>query len=183
MFGQMPAHRAVAILLVALLHLVLLWLLIRATGFHVTAPLVFREQPITLWLQTAPKEKPPQPEPKTKEKPEGAAPVTRSIGPPIPAPTGAPPASDYNGLRALGRYLTNCTAGNYESLSRRDLAHCLGNRWGKPGEAPLRLGIEPPSEWKAQLDERKKPARKLEKECPQGTPKSNLGLPCYNFAN
>lgn len=183
MIGQMPAHRAVAIALVALLHLLLLWLLLRATITHAPRVPVFREKPITVWLQTAPKEKPPQPEPEKKEKKEGAAPVTRSIGPPAPAPTGAPPDSEYNGIRALGRYLTNCSAGNYEQLSDRDLAHCLGNQWGKPGEGKLRLGAQPPSVWKRQMDQRKKPARKLEHECASDKPGSNLGLPCYDFAN
>lgn len=184
MIGQMPAHRAVAIALVALLHLILLWLLLRSTIMHVQPAPTLRAAPITLWLQTQLKEKPPEPEQKKKEKKEGAAPVTRSIGVPTPAPQGAPPATEYNGIRALGRYLTNCSDLKYENLSSRELAHCLGNQWGKPGEGgKLRLGAEAPSIWKKRMEEKRKPARKLEHECAQGSYNSNLGLPCYDFAN
>ena len=179
--GQSPAQRAIAVAAVLLLHVVLIWLLLRATIVHIAPPAIFRALPITIWLQTAPKPKPPEPNPQEKEEKEGPAPVERAIGPPLSAPAGVPPSEEYNGLRALGRYLNNCTAGNYEKLSAKEWAHCLGNQWQGPGEAPLTLGIESPSEWKTQMDKRKAPPRKVEHECDQGTLNSNLGLPCYDF--
>lgn len=186
MLGRVPPEKLVAIALVALLHLVLVWLLLKASLIEIAPRLIFHEAPITLWLQTAPEHKTPAPKPEEKPKTEkpAPAPVKRAIGPPIPAPSVAPPSSEYNGLRALGRYLNNCSAGNYGALSERDLAHCLGNIWGPPNETQrLRLGQEPPSVWKSEKDREKAPARKLETECPPGSPNSHLGLPCYHFAN
>lgn len=183
MLGQMPAHKAIAVAAVLLLHLVLLWFLLQARIITVSPPAIFREQPITLWLQTAIKPKPPELEQKKteKEKP-GPSPTEHAIGTPVPTPQGAPPASsDYNGLRALGRYLSNCSNAAYEKLSNKELAHCLGNQWKEKGEGPIGLGIEPPSEWKAQMDKKKAPIVPMEQECPQGTPNSNLGLPCFHF--
>ena len=181
LLSRFPPEKIVATALVALLHIVLIWFLLRATIVEVMPRLPTRVEPITIWLQAKPKPKPPEPKPEEKKKKEGPAPVTRSIGPPAPAPSGAPPAKDYNGLRALGRYLNNCGGGNYEALSNREWAHCLADQWAGPGEAPLTLGTEQPSEWKAQLDKKKAPPRKVEHECAQGTINSNLGLPCYNF--
>lgn len=179
--GQVPAHKAIAIAAVLLLHLVLVWLFLRATIVTLAPPHVLREEPITVWLRPAEKPKPPQPEEEKKK--EGPPLIERAIGPPIPAPSGAPPATEYNGLRALGRYLNNCSNADYEALSGRELAHCLGNRWQTLGEGPVGLGLESPSEWKAQLDKKKAPAKPFEHECPQGTLNSNLGLPCYDFGN
>lgn len=184
--GRVPPEKLVAIALVALLHLLLVWLLLRASLIEIAPRKIFHEAPITLWLQTAPEHKKPEPKPEEKPKKEkpAPAPVKRAIGPPVPAPSVAPPSSEYNGLRALGRYLNNCSAGNYEALSQRDLAHCLGNIWGPSNETKqLRLGQEPPSVWKTQKEREKAPPRKLETQCPVGSPNSNLGLPCYHFAN
>ena len=47
------------------------------------------------------------------------------------ADRGAPPGADYNGLRAFGRYLNNCSNLSYEDLSATELAHCLGNQLGQ----------------------------------------------------
>ena len=78
--GQPPAQRAIAIAAVVLLHLVLVWFLLRATIVEITPPAFFRELPITIWLQTSPTPKPPEPKAKEKKKEEGAVPVERAIG-------------------------------------------------------------------------------------------------------
>lgn len=181
--GHMPAHKAIAIAAVLLIHLVLIWFFLRATIVAVNPASTLREQPITIWLSPAEKPKPPVPEPEEKKKKEGPPLIERAIGPPLPAPSGAPPETEYNGLRALGRYLNNCSNANYEALSERELAHCLGNVWQAPGEARAGLGLEPPSEWKAQLDKKKAPPRKVEHECPLGSRNYQLGLPCFDFGN
>jgi hypothetical protein len=176
---RISPERAVAAALVVLLHLLLLWLLLRATITNVVPLAAFRPEAITIWLKPAPEKKKPKPE--EKKKPETVPPVTKfSI--PFSVPPAAPPASNYNGLRAFGRYLNNCSSGNYEALSSREWAHCLGNQWNAPGEATLTLGPEAPSEWKRQMDKRKKPAKPIEHECAQGSLNSNLGLPCYDFS-
>lgn len=179
--GQPPAQRAIAIAAVVLLHLVLVWFLLRATIVEITPPAFFRELPITIWLQTSPTPKPPEPKAKEKKKEEGAVPVERAIGPIFTAPSGAPSESEYNGLRALGRYLNNCSGGDYEALSAREWAHCLGNQWTGPTEAPVTLGIEAPSPWKLDLEKRKAPPAQVEHECDQNSFNEHLGLPCYTF--
>ena len=180
--SRFPPEKIAAAVLVALLHLVLVWLLLQATVTQIAPPPLFRALPITIWLKTSPTPKPPEPKPKEKKKERGPAPVRRAIGPILPAPSGAPPESDYNGLRALGRYLNNCSAGNYEALSPKEWAHCLGNQWTGSVEAPLVLGPEPDSPWKLELEKRKAPPRKVEHEC-ENSFNAHLGLPCYNYAN
>ena len=180
MLRQMPAHKAIAVAAVLLLHVLLIWALLSAK-IAVVAPAVFRELPITLWLQTSIKPAPLAPEKKKPEKEKQGPPIReRAIGAPVPEASHSPPASDYNGLRAFGRYLNNCSNAAYERLSSRELAHCLGNQWDKGDNAPLTLGIEPPSIWKDQMDKRKQPIKPFEHECAPGGLNSNLGLPCYN---
>lgn len=184
LLSRLPPEKLVAAALVALLHLVLIWFLLRATIIQVAPPALLRALPITVWLKPAPAPKPPQPKEKErKNKVEGAPPVSRAIGPILPAPSAAPPASEYNGLRALGRYLHNCSAGDYEALSTREWKHCLGNQWAGPAELPLRLAPEPQSRWKLELEKRKAPPRKVEHECDQNSFNAHLGLPCYNYGN
>ncbi len=179
--SRFPPEKIVATALVALLHIALIWMLLRATLVQVAPPPTFLPQPITLWLQKpAEKKEPPKPKPEEKPKPEAAAPVERAIGPPLPAPTGAPPGADYNGLRAFGRYLNNCSNLSYENLSAKELAHCLGNQWDKTGNAKVRLGTEAPSIWKDQMDKRKAPVKPFEHDCPPDKLNSNLSLPCFN---
>ncbi|MBU6444306.1 MAG: hypothetical protein KGR48_10385 [Alphaproteobacteria bacterium] len=179
---SVPPHRAVAIAAVLALHLLLIWLLLRATYVVITPPPLLRELPITLWL--APAEKPKPPKPQDKEKKEGETAVPHAITAPLSPPEGAPPTSDYNGLRALGRYMNNCSAGHYEALSQRELAHCLGNQWNEPGQRQgrLRLGKESDSIWKRQMDKKRAPAAPMEHECPLGSKNDQLGLPCF-FGN
>ena len=106
-------------------------------------------------------------------------------GPAVPAPIGAPPAVNYNGLRDLGSYMNNCSAGNYGALSERELAHCIGDLWDQPGrgQATFRLPKEPDSVWKRQKEKEKAPAPPGEHECKQGSLNSNLGLPCFDFGH
>ncbi len=182
MFGQRPAQRAIAVAAVVLLHILLMWLLLRATSIHLTLPPAFRELPITVYLQPAPKPKLPPAKPEQKKKVTLAPPVKRATGiAQPPAPAAPQPAQPYNGLMALGRYLNNCSSGNYEQLSSLEWAHCLGDQWPDPGERPLLLGAQAPSIWKTQKDQQKAPVQPFETQCPQNSPNSNLGLPCYNF--
>ena len=180
MSGPVPAQRAIAIAAVLALHLLLILFLLRATYVAVAPPPLLRELPITLWLAPAEKPKPPKPQ-EMEQKKQGETAVRHAITAPLSMPEGAPPPSDYNGLRALGRYMNNCSAGNYDALSRRELAHCLGNQWNEPGQgqARLRLGTEPDSVWKRQMDKRKAPVAPMEHECPLGSKNDQLGLPCF----
>lgn len=188
MFGQMPAQRAIAVAGVILLHILLIWLLLRATELHITLPPVIEQSPITIFLPTTPKPTKPVPKPKVKEKAKkpkkvpAVPPVKHAAGIPQPAAPSAPaPAEPFNGLRALGRYLNNCSSGNYQALSALDWAHCLGNIWPAPGERPLLLGAEPPSIWKTQKQRQKAPSKPFEHICDSSAPNANLGLPCYSF--
>ena len=177
--NRISPERAVATVLVILLHLVLVWLLLRATIIQITPKTLFEPKAITIWLKPAPEKK--KPEPQKEKKVVTPAPVQKLFGP-IVVPPSAPPPEQYNGLRSFGRYLNNCSAGNYEALSAKELAHCIGNKWTGPHGKSLRLGSEPSSPWKTQMEQKKKPSKPIEHECAQGSRNANLGLPCYDFS-
>jgi hypothetical protein len=185
--SRFTPERLVATVLVAALHLILVWILAEATLVRIAPHRNYHEEPITLWLQTAPKKLqplPPQPEEKEKKK-LIAPPVPNAAGPTIATPPPAAPQTpeEYNGLRALGQYLNDCSAMAYEDMNERDIAHCLRNEWAGPAAPKVGLGAEPASPFKAELDARKKPARQVEHACDQNSLNSNLGLPCYDFAH
>ena len=99
------------------------------------------------------------------------------IAPSAPAP--APPQGD---IRALGRYLYNCSGTYYEQLSPREKAHCLANQWNNQGPA-LTLGPAKPSPFDAVIARRNAAPVPMETPCPVDKPTANLGTPCYNFGN
>lgn len=194
---QAPVHnreRAVAGILVLLLHLVMLWLFL-SVKLHLfeLPPPSFRNDPITIWLplpHIAPApEAPIRADSKDKKRAlRVAPPVKKAEGMPQPPPKPASPEPglDYNGLRALGRYLNNCSGLYYEALSQHQVAHCLGNQWDipLPGEDPrLRLGAEAPSVWKDERDKRDAPAPPIAKDCAPSSRNSNLGLPCIDLTH
>ena len=82
-------------------------------------------------------------------------------------------------IRALGRYLYNCSGAYYDRLSPKEKAHCLENKWnGQEGPA-LTLGPAKPSPYDAVIAKRNAPAVPIEHPCPVDKPTSNLGLPCF----
>jgi|KBSMisStaDraftv2_1062788.scaffolds.fasta_scaffold06580_6 hypothetical protein len=107
----------------------------------------------------------------------------RAITPPaLEALPAQPETQEPQGdLRALGRYLYNCSGAYYERLSPREKAHCIENKWyGKEGPV-LTLGPAKPSPYDAVLAKRNAPAVPIERPCPTDKPTANLGMPCYDF--
>ena len=106
----------------------------------------------------------------------------RAIAPPsLIAPPTAPEQEQQGDMRALGRYLYNCTGQYFERLSPKEKAHCLENKFnGEEGPA-LTLGPAKPSPYDAVIAKRNAPVVPIEHPCPDDKPTSNLGLPCYDF--
>lgn len=185
---RLTPPRIAAIALVVLLHIVLLFLLFHAV--LVSAPVTqTNERQITIWL------KPPAAQPKPQaQQPPRKAPVVpipdldeilkklRSITlPETPSESGAGRPAPFNGIRALGEYLYNCSAGNYDKLNSAQWLQCIGGYLPRrPGA--IGLGVQADSLWKRQRDEAKKPGTPFESACPQGSLNSNLGTPCHNFS-
>ncbi len=185
--GRFTPQRLTAIGLVILLHIVVLFMLLQAGVIQVPPVLQFRET--TIWLQpVAPKKKPPQTQ-STEPAPTIIAPLPsieeflRRLDealqnlPPVARP--AEPA--FNGLRAFGEYMFNCSGAYYGRLSRRELDQCLGQYLPKKRAEPLGLGAEADSIWKRQRDQAREPEAPMEGPCAMGSFQSNLGLPCYNL--
>jgi hypothetical protein len=95
------------------------------------------------------------------------------------APPAQPEPQQQGDIRALGRYLYNCSGAYYDRLSPKEKAHCLENKWnGQEGPA-LTLGPAKPSPYDAVIAKRNAPAVPFEHPCPVDKPTSNLGFPCY----
>ncbi len=182
MFARLPARRAIAAGAVILFHLLLIFALIRITGIPIGLP-VIHENPLEIFFPSL----------KQKQKTETPPPPVvnpiyiplRAPPPPTPVLPPSTPQTNYNGLRALGRYLYNCSGAYYEELSEREWAHCLGNLWDVPAEAKEQAPVMPPakpSPFSIVVREPKKSAAPVERQCKLGEMNSNLGLPCYDFS-
>jgi hypothetical protein len=103
------------IVLYGLLHAVVVSLRPKATTQEIT--ILFPAQP-----KTEPKEKrePPPPSSVDEIPRENTAPIT------IPPLISKPHSTEEDGIGRLGRYLNNCSAGNYKALSDQEWADCLG---------------------------------------------------------
>jgi hypothetical protein len=184
MLAELRIRRAAAGGVVLLLHVVVLLALLAAFK-----PQLFQQtigtREITVSLPIVPETsgRPPQLPteiaPPALLVPEAPHPITLpSLEAPPPPTTEQQPQGD---IRALGRYLYNCTGLNYERLSAKEKAHCLENKFnGQEGPA-LTLGPAKPSPYDAVIAGRNAPAVPIEKPCPTDKPTANLGLPCLNF--
>jgi hypothetical protein len=108
--------------------------------------------------------------------------VPHAITPPsLEAPPVQREPEQQGDIRALGRYLYNCSGAYYERLSPKEKAHCIENKWnGQQGPA-LTLGPAKPSPYDAVIAKRNAPFVPIEKPCDVDKPTANLGLPCTNF--
>ncbi len=188
MFARLPTRRAIAASAVVLFHLLLIFALVKITELPIGIP-GLHENPLEIFFPTFIKKEAE----KEKRKPAPPVPVTRPIyipyqSQPLPA---VPPILERerepnrNGLRALGRYLYNCTGQFYEQLSEREWQHCLANQWDLPQTAKDRPPVLPkaqPSPFDLVIKERRKKPVPIEHQCKPGQMLSNLGLPCYDFS-
>ncbi|HEY1638207.1 MAG TPA: hypothetical protein VGF62_06760 [Rhizomicrobium sp.] len=183
MQAELRIRRAAAGGFVLLLHIVVLLALLAAFQ-----PQLFQQtigtREITVSLPIVPEtsRRPPQLPteiaPPTLLVPE----VPRAIT--LPSLEAPPPAAEQQpqgDIRALGRYLYNCTGLYYERLSAKEKAHCLENKFNGQEGPTLTLGPAKPSPYDAVIAGRNAPAVPIEKPCPVDKPTANLGLPCFSF--
>ena len=182
MQAELRIRRAAAGGIVLLLHVLVLLGLLAAFRPQLFQQVIgTREITVSLPVVPQPNERPQQPSavaPPTLLVPEAPRAIT------LPSLELPPPAAEQQpqgDVRALGRYLYNCTGLYYERLSAKEKAHCLENKFkGQEGPA-LTLGPAKPSPYDAVIAGRNAPAVPIEKPCPTDKPTANLGLPCLNF--
>jgi hypothetical protein len=183
MVDALQFRRATTGAAVLLLHnLVLLALLAAFQPHLLQQALGSREITITLPVHRTPQVE----EPARLPLPTFLSPETspRAITPPSLLAVPAAPEQEQQGdIRALGRYLYNCTGQYFERLSAKEKAHCLENKFnGQEGPA-LTLGPAKPSPYDAVIAKRNAPVVPIEHPCPDDKPTSNLGMPCYDFGS
>jgi len=184
MQAELRIRRAAAGGFVLLLHIVVLLALLaafRPQSFQQTIGTreITVSLPIVQETSRRPSQLPTEIAPPTLLLPE----VPRTITlPSLEAPPPPTPEQQPQGdIRALGRYLYNCTGQYFERLSAKEKAHCLENKFnGQEGPA-LTLGPAKPSPYDAVIAGRNAPVVPIEKPCPTDKPTANLGLPCLNF--
>jgi hypothetical protein len=183
MVGELRIRRAAAGAAVLLLHFLVLLVLLAAFRPHLLEQALGTRE-IIITLPVTPERRPaplqPQTAPPAFLAPE-LPPHAITLLPPT-APLPARPAEPQGDVRALGRYLYNCSGAYYERLSPKEKAHCLENKWeGQEGPA-LTLGPAKPSPFDAVIAGRNAPAVPIEKPCAVDKPTANLGTPCFDFA-
>jgi hypothetical protein len=188
MFARLPMRRAIAASVVILFHLLLLYALVKITELPVGIP-TLHENPLEIFFPSFIR----KPEDKEKHKPTPPVPITRPIyipyqsrsAPAVPPLVEQQKQQNQNGIRALGRYLYNCSSMYYEELSEREWQHCLANQWDLPDVAKSKPPVLPkaaPSPFDIVIKERRKKSVPIEHQCKPGQMLSNLGLPCYDFS-
>lgn len=184
MQAELGARRAVAGAVVLILHVLVLLALLAAFRPQLLQQ-VLGAREIFIALPVAERFR------RVPEQPSDIVPPTllvpnispRAITPPaLQSLTPSTPEQQPEGdIRALGRYLYNCTGAYYERLSPKEKAHCLENKWNGPEGPALTLGPAKPSPFDAVMTKRNAPFVPIEKPCPTDKPTANLGLPCYDF--
>jgi hypothetical protein len=174
---QKNLGRTLALLAVALVHLVLISLLvIPPTRLPVAHPRPALEVPLILAPISQPATAPPKvinakPKEKERAKPiELPTPIT--ILPPPPQATSEP-----NALRALGTALS-CGASRYEYLSVAEKKLCHRAPWTMPKDKSLFAVVPPPIELSDHLTGAEAEARIRDTASP--CPPTNTGLPCID---
>jgi hypothetical protein len=146
---------------VLVLHLLLILALLTTTG---VVPLRIGSAKEIMLILTSPQHRQePQSTPEPKIPEHVPLPMTTypafqpqaiTALPPLPKK----PTAAEGDIGALGRYLFNCSAENFEGLSQRDKAHCLANKWdNKKSEKPPLLGEAKPSQFDDVLIKRDAP--------------------------
>jgi hypothetical protein len=181
--AELRMRRAATGAAVLLLHILVLLALLAAFHPHLLqqalgTPEITITLPVTPQQQTRRPQPPSDLVPPTFLRPEDV-PHTITLPSPEAAPPAQPEPQQQGDIRALGRYLYNCSGAYYDRLSPKEKAHCLENKWnGQEGPA-LTLGPAKPSPYDAVIAKRNAPAVPIEHPCPVDKPTSNLGFPCY----
>lgn len=182
--ARQPWRRASVIAAVALVHFVFLYVLLHAVGIPLP-PKLAKQEPITIWFLLQPKQEPqkkkPEPERQNVEQP---SPPEVRIAPITLPPPRIPkaPSSNEDGLGKLGRYLNNCSQGNYGKLNEKEWDNCLGGAATQDNkDGTIRLG-DVRTLWEKQHP-LPPPANPADAdgfvECAHGTPQAHMGIPCF----
>jgi hypothetical protein len=174
-------RRAAIVALVALLHVVLLYGLLHSINIR-AVPKIIARTPITIWFPIPQKVEP------HKQKPEELPTTEAPVAEPRTAPITVVPArphtnsTDEDGIGKLGRYLDNCSSGNYGALSRQAWANCLGGMATRDHNSVQFSDIQ--TLW----EKRHPPPAKLNSpeahgfgECSHTDPKRLQGKPCFQW--
>lgn len=184
MFQELRLRRAAASGVVILLHILLLLVLLNAlkpAGERIGS---LRE--IVVHILPTPEEE------ERARRSKAQLPAPEFLAPPSPRAITLPaipesalpaaPAQPQGDIRALGRYLTNCTEQEYERLNAKERAHCLTNKWqGKDNEPSLVLGPPKPSPFDVTVTGQRPDTGPPVQPCDPGTPHANYGIGCMNF--
>lgn len=164
---------------VLLLHLLILLALLRVTGI---VPRLGENLPREIVLTLAPPPKETQPEVKLPE----SLPIPFVISPgATPRPITAPPPKETSqpegDVRAIGRYLNNCSGAYYELLSPAERKNCLLFKNEHKEQAPV-LGEAKASPFDKVIQERNAPFQAPFKQCDPASIQGSLhNVPCTNF--
>jgi hypothetical protein len=166
---------------VLLLHLILLYALLHAVVASIRPKPTAQEITILFPAQPKkqPKEKQPPPPPSSIDQVprENTAPIT------IPPLIRKPHSTEDDGIGRLGRYLDNCSAGNYGALSEQEWANCLGGMATRDRNGDtIKLG-DVRTLWEKQHP-KTVPDPKEAKGfvgCAHDDPKRLMGLPCFQY--
>jgi len=179
MFSQVDWRRVATGGGVVLLHLLLLLALLNVTG---VMPLT-GENPKEIILTLSP---PPQPKAQELPEPREVLPIPFAITPRAAAPITAPPeqktSQPQGDIRAIGRYLENCSGAFYEQLSPAERKNCLLFK-NEHKEQPPVLGEAKPSPFDKVIQDRNAPFVPAFKQCDPASVNASLhNVPCTNFS-
>lgn len=181
MFSQVDWRKVATGGGVLLLHLLVLLALLNVTGVMPLTPIVTRE--IVLTLAPPPRQTAPEIQlPETLPIPFAIVPSTAPR--PITAPPERPTAEPQGDIRAIGRYLQNCSGQYYEQLSPAERKNCLLFKNPHNGEKAPLLGQAKPSPFDQVIQERNAPIVPAFKQCDPGSVNASLhNVPCTNFSS
>jgi hypothetical protein len=183
MAWQIPWRRIVAGGCVLLLHILLILALLTATRMPIsTGATQLREIMLTLVVPRQIRTRVPEPH-LPNEIPVPALTRPEIIPRPItilpPEMTQPPQQGD---IRAIGRYLENCSGQFYELMSPKEKQNCLLFKNAHKEQAPV-LGVAKPSPFDQVLTNRQTPATSPFKQCDPGSINSTLhNVPCTDFS-
>jgi hypothetical protein len=174
-------RRLAAAAIVAVLHFVFLYALLQAISIQAVPRILKEVVPITIWLPQPPKK---ETEKKKPEPPPAAVapaePVIRTAPITVPQIPVRPHSTEDEGFGRLGRYLNNCSAGNYAALTPQEWANCLGGMATRDHNT-VTLG-QVRTLWELQHPGQAPPNPKEATgfgECAHNDPNRLMGLPCF----
>ncbi len=165
---------------VLVLHFLILYTLLHALVATERPRLVARKE-ITIYFPPKPKAEPDRKKVQQQLSPENPVAPTITTSPiTIPPLPPHPPSSDQDGIGRLGRYLNNCSAGNYRALSPQEWAYCLGGMATQDHSGTVTLG-DIRTLWEKQHPKSLPNPKEADGfvACPHDDPRRRMGLPCF----